>query len=250
MERYTPLTEFKDITFYAKNVAAAHDALQDLEAGVEFTPLKQASALFQFLCAMTYYPFSVRNGDSKEDIQVENLSMVMMDDGGFGVVFHGFKENGDAVTTPPCGILGPGSDFSDYWLTTDEVMELIEVMFPDVVVTNSTMVSAPPDYAPLHHVSMRPHFMQPKNAHYPLPSGTAVSENLPLALMQAAVRMLGGLVAVDAANLATKTLLERNKAAQKKEPAPRGSSLGDLYKEYESQLEQRITEILNKKFGI
>lgn len=249
MDRYENLTEFKDLTFYAKGVALAHEALQELEAGAKFTPLKQASALFQFLSAIAYYPFTVTNADTEETIEVDSLSLVVMEDAEneFGVVFHGYKENGEKTSSPPCGILGPNSEFSDYWLTVDEVMELIEAKFPGVVVTNSTLVSVPPDFVPLHHVSVRPEFMQPKSVNFPLPSGSAVSSDLALALMQATVRMLGGLVSVDAANLATKTLLEKAKVKKKK---PKKKTLSELYDGYETELEQRITEVLNKKFGI
>lgn len=69
----------------------------------------------------------------------------------------------------------------------DSVLELIESSFPQAVVIATTGPAE--DGTAVHHVSVRPAFMQDHATNDPLPSGSSVNHSLTIALMQAAVRM-------------------------------------------------------------
>jgi len=86
-----------------------------------------------------------------------------------------------------------GYEDGNLMLVHDSVLELIESSFPQVVVIATTGPAE--DGTAVHHVSVRPAFMQDHATNDPLPSGSCVNHSLTIALMQAAVRMYMNLLA-------------------------------------------------------
>lgn len=80
-----------------------------------------------------------------------------------------------------------GYEDGNLMLVHDSVLELIESSFPQAVVIATTGPAE--DGTAVHHVSVRPAFMQDHATNDPLPSGSSVNHSLTIALMQAAVRM-------------------------------------------------------------
>ena len=80
-----------------------------------------------------------------------------------------------------------GYEDGNLMLVHDSVLELIESSFPQVVIIATTGQAE--DGTAVHHVSVRPAFMQDHATNYPLPSGSSVNHSLTISLMQAAVRM-------------------------------------------------------------
>lgn len=80
-----------------------------------------------------------------------------------------------------------GYEDGNFMLVHDSVLELIESSFPQAVVIATTGPAE--DGTAVHHVSVRPAFMQDHATNDPLPSGSSVNHSLTIALMQAAVRM-------------------------------------------------------------
>lgn len=244
MKAYQLSTSLEEVRNKSNLVARAHRDLQDLEAGVSFTPEKQATALFSFLDAMGFYPERVRNADSGKYLSVEGTYLVDMGNG-YGVRFSGTYENGSEGISPAVSVLGPDFEYSDVWLDSNMLLEIIERAFPDGVITNSVMIGK--DHSALHHVSIRPAFMQ-EEGDLPLASGSAVSEDLSLALMQATIRMMASILSDECACIA----LEKLDDARIEQDFQKAEikTLSELYGDYETELEKRISEVLNKKFGI
>jgi hypothetical protein len=249
MKAYEQSASLEELNERVKMVGIAHGALQDLEAGAKPTPRKQATATSAFLEVIGYYPIKVRNSDNGMDLIADYLNLIHMGDEKYGIEFVGSYENGSKGRSPLVPIFGPNNGYDDLWPEPENVMALVETAFPSAVVTNSVMIGN--DNVALHHVSVRPAFMQDDDIKYPVMSGSAVSESLSLALMQATIRMIAGMLAEECASLALddSNMLRRERSAQKSvkvEP----KSLSEIYGDYEKELENRISEVLNKKFGI
>lgn len=74
-----------------------------------------------------------------------------------------------------------------FMLHHGSIIDLINSSFPQAVIVATT--GSAEDGTAVHHISVRPAFMQDHATNDPLPSGSCVNHSLTIATMQAAVRM-------------------------------------------------------------
>lgn len=128
-----------------------------------------------------------------------------------------------------------------FMLHHDSIIDLIESSFPDVVVVATTGPAE--DGTAVHHISMRPAFMQDHTTNDPLPSGSCVNHSLTIALMQAAVRMYMHLL-VQRQLMHFYPIVHKTNALHIK-PSPNGTLMDQMNKKGgQMQRNQQIMDVL------
>lgn len=134
-----------------------------------------------------------------------------------------------------------GYEDGNFMLVHDSVLELIESSFPQVVVIATTGPAE--DGTAVHHVSVRPAFMQDHATNDPLPSGSSVNHSLTIALMQAAVRMYMHLL-VQRQLMHFYPIVHKTNALHIK-PSPNGTLMDQMNKKgVQMQRNQQIMDVL------
>jgi hypothetical protein len=193
-----------------------HEAIQQLEAGLEGTPDQRAEATFLFLELIGYLPMFIEHKGKTMPVVAKGLRAVM--DKFYFVDFE--LDNGDVSTFP---LLGPLSCAAVTMVDVENLKLIIKHAFPKVVIQTTTGTSK--SGQTVYHTTVRPDFIQHNGAKgFPVESGSAECSNESVALMQATVRMIaahlvgayGAAVAVEYAKLATR---------------PKNKTLADIGKE-------------------
>lgn len=134
-----------------------------------------------------------------------------------------------------------GYEDGNFMLVHDSVLELIESSFPQAVVIATTGPAE--DGTAVHHVSVRPAFMQDHATNDPLPSGSSVNHSLTIALMQAAVRMYMHLL-VQRQLMHFYPIVHKTNALHIK-PSPNGTLMDQMNKKgVQMQRNQQIMDVL------
>jgi hypothetical protein len=188
------MDDFEELSHIISTAAAVHHNLQDLEAGAAMTFQKKAVATANFLAFLGAYPTQAVHRETLTRRHVIGYDAMLSDtENAAGIVCQIDGDPDRVVSQPDFGIMGPGSSFDKVWLTAEELSEVISTAFPDSVITNSVFLASGDNHEALHHVSVREQFMQKPSDAAPVPSGSAVSTDLTLALMQATVRMISAI---------------------------------------------------------
>lgn len=191
-----------------KYIGETHEAIQNLEAGMESTNNDKATASFMFVELIGYLPDQLHNG--KKLINVATKALGAEADGVYSVFYE--MENGDITKFP---IFGPGSGAKAVMAKAEDIKALIKAAFPKAVIQTTTGTSKLG--ATVYHTTVRPGFMQNASTlGFPVESGSAECSNEVVSLMQATVRMIaarvmGYMVAALALDLHKMTTRQKNK---------------------------------------
>lgn len=184
------LTDIKVTKSLIRRTIAAHDALQQIEAGIVSDSEESkaiAVATFHFFDLFGQYPAKATVNGHEVPLLAMGLELSPL-----GYFVRGILKSpwtGSDLRTPPMGLFGPKQTrlTSRTIPTWAEVEEAVKRAFPKAVITRSEKVSKD-GTGHLDTVTVRPKFMQTDG--YPLPTGASTCSTDSIALMQAAVRML------------------------------------------------------------
>lgn len=185
-------------------IGDTHEAIQQLEAGLQGTGDQRAEATFLFLELIGYLPMFIEDKGKTLSVVAKGLRSVM--DKFYLVDYE--LDNGEIATFP---LLGPLSGPAVNMVDVENLKLIIKHAFPKIVIQTTTGTSKSGQI--VYHTTVRPDFIQGNGARgFPVESGSAECSNESVALMQATTRMIaahlvgayGAAVAVDYAKLATR----------------------------------------------
>ena len=175
------LTDRKVLHGLITFIGETHEAIQQLEAGIEGTTDDKATASFMFLDLVGYLPNVLSNG--RKLVKVKSKALAAEADRYF-VYFE--MENGDLTRFP---IFGATSGAKAVMAGANDLKAIIKAAFPKAVIQTTTGKSN--SGQTVYHTTVRPDFMQRSEARgFPVESGSAECSNASVSLMQATVRMI------------------------------------------------------------
>jgi len=178
-ETYFGLKSLELVNELRSDLAAAHGAVQKLEAGAQPTLVDTALASVHFLQFFGFYPNKIKAAATGESFDVATWSLCQSDDSGDFFVKADLKGNEHQPQYP---VLGPAVDRGRIMLDLDRVMKIVERAFPEVVVFVTDGEAE--DGSAIYHVTARTEGY----SKVPLASGSAVCSNEVVAIMQALLR--------------------------------------------------------------
>lgn len=163
-------------------IGDTHEAIQQLEAGLQGTGDQRAEATFLFLELIGYLPMFIEDKGKTLSVVAKGLRSVM--DKFYLVDYE--LDNGEIATFP---LLGPLSGPAVNMVDVENLKLLIKHAFPKIVIQTTTGTSK--SGQTVYHTTVRPDFMQGNGASgFPVESGSAECSNEAVALMQATTRMI------------------------------------------------------------
>lgn len=163
-------------------VGDTHQAIQQLEAGIEADNDEQAEATFLFLDLIGYLPNTIEHKGKAIPVIAKGLRSVS--DIFYFVDYE--LDTGEISTFP---LLGPLSGAAVKIVDVKNLETIIKHAFPKAVIQMTTGTSKSGET--VYHTTVRPAFMQDEIAQgFPVESGSAECSNASVSLMQATTRMI------------------------------------------------------------